>query len=415
MTLTAPENSKALTLRGRPMSAPLHDVDMLSDQLVAHYASVLPAYSDYQMTRIQGLLRAATMRGLEMSIKLLDAGLPPTEEDLQGIRALAAGEAKEGTPLDAVLSVANEALTMVQDLIVADADTDDFADVQEGARRFFAMAQMLHTAISTSYAEALRPGTAGADGAATHSLVHTLLTGNNPDLVAQQLGVELAPEYLVLRVALNLQPGGPGSGKLSALEVRRKLDLLRTAFVDRCGSPFLSSLTHRGGAILLPGTPAWDWVADMLRAVGEAAGVEITAAAENSRRQDIPATTERVDELLRLARRLGRAPGLYGLGDLAVEYQLTRPGPARADLVRLLDPLESSPELLQTLTIHIRNDLNRQRTASMLHLHTNTVDYRMKRIAQLTGLDPTRPSGLRQLQAAIVAREFTRAGTPAQS
>jgi len=89
---------------------------------------------------------------------------------------------------------------------------------------------------------------------------------------------------------------------------------------------------------------------------------------------------------------------------------LTRPGPGRRHLRQILEPLDASPELLETLEIHISHDLNRQRSARQLHLHTNTVDYRLKRIAQLTGFDPTRPSGIRHLQAALVARRLEAQG-----
>ncbi|RDI42463.1 PucR family transcriptional regulator, partial [Nocardia mexicana] len=72
----------------------------------------------------------------------------------------------------------------------------------------------------------------------------------------------------------------------------------------------------------------------------------------------------------------------------------------------LLDPLDHHPELLDTLQTHIAHNLNRQRTARLLHVHTNTVDYRLKRIGQLTGFDPTQASGLWYLRSALVARSY---------
>jgi DNA-binding PucR family transcriptional regulator len=91
---------------------------------------------------------------------------------------------------------------------------------------------------------------------------------------------------------------------------------------------------------------------------------------------------------------------------MALEYQLTRPGPGREYLGSLLDPLDDHPELLETLQRHISNNLNRQRTARLMHIHTNTIDYRLKRVAQLTGFDPTQPSGLWYLRSALVARSY---------
>ncbi|WP_174189768.1 PucR family transcriptional regulator, partial [Nocardia barduliensis] len=84
------------------------------------------------------------------------------------------------------------------------------------------------------------------------------------------------------------------------------------------------------------------------------------------------------------------------------------PGPAREHLGSLLDPLDEHPELLETLQVHIAHNLNRGRTARLLHVHTNTVDYRLKRIAQLTGFDPTMASGLWHLRSALVARTYRR-------
>jgi DNA-binding PucR family transcriptional regulator len=49
-------------------------------------------------------------------------------------------------------------------------------------------------------------------------------------------------------------------------------------------------------------------------------------------------------------------------------------------------------------------DLDRRTTGAALHVHPNTVAYRVRRISALTGLDPARPSDLQLLNAALVAR-----------
>ena len=65
-------------------------------------------------------------------------------------------------------------------------------------------------------------------------------------------------------------------------------------------------------------------------------------------------------------------------------------------------------ELLTTLRAHLDGGLNRRHTARTLHLHPNTVDYRLRRIARLTGLDPTRPADLLRITAAVAARDAER-------
>ncbi|MGW2547755.1 PucR family transcriptional regulator, partial [Kitasatospora sp. NPDC001574] len=114
------------------------------------------------------------------------------------------------------------------------------------------------------------------------------------------------------------------------------------------------------------------------------------------------------DEVLQVARTVGRPPGLHRLDDLLLEYQLSRPSHARGRLAALLAPLEDGGELLATLRVHLSGGLNRRHTAQVLHLHPNTVDYRLRRIAVLTGLDPARPAHLPRITAAIAARDAER-------
>lgn len=77
---------------------------------------------------------------------------------------------------------------------------------------------------------------------------------------------------------------------------------------------------------------------------------------------------------------LGKPPGRYGLADVLLEYQLTRPSAAREELACLLGPLERHPDLLSTVETYLRLGLDRRRTAAALHLHPNTVDYRVRPI-----------------------------------
>ncbi|WP_199238099.1 helix-turn-helix domain-containing protein [Kribbella steppae] len=44
-----------------------------------------------------------------------------------------------------------------------------------------------------------------------------------------------------------------------------------------------------------------------------------------------------------------------------------------------------------------------RQTAADLHVHANTVDYRLRQVGWLTGLDPVRDDQLPRLVAALVA------------
>ncbi|MCP9953823.1 PucR family transcriptional regulator [Actinomadura madurae] len=103
-------------------------------------------------------------------------------------------------------------------------------------------------------------------------------------------------------------------------------------------------------------------------------------------------------------RRAGRPPGLHRLADVLLDYQLSRPSGALPALAGLLAPLDRKPDLLRTLEHYLACDLNRRATGAALHVHPNTVAYRVRRISALTGLDPSCAGDLRLLHAALVAR-----------
>jgi DNA-binding PucR family transcriptional regulator len=92
--------------------------------------------------------------------------------------------------------------------------------------------------------------------------------------------------------------------------------------------------------------------------------------------------------------------------DLLIEYQITRPGPARDHLAATLAPLENHPELLETLRVHLETGLNRKGTGRRMHIHPNTVDYRLRRITQTTGIDLALPEGISRAHIALLALDL---------
>ena len=59
-------------------------------------------------------------------------------------------------------------------------------------------------------------------------------------------------------------------------------------------------------------------------------------------------------------------------GDVLLEYQLTRPSDAQADLAHLLEPLDRNPDLPLTLEVYLDHDLDRRTTAAALHSHASS-------------------------------------------
>ncbi|WP_169813454.1 PucR family transcriptional regulator [Nocardia vaccinii] len=235
-------------------------------------------------------------------------------------------------------------------------------------------------------------------------LISALLDGRDPTSPARECGIALAHSYAVVAVAFPLRgrnnPLRPHTRSRVTLELER-----------RTGHTALARLSDQGGTLLIP-TPRDDTVLDrILTRLSTAAGAGLTAATTTAPPGTIPDAVRHAHELLDLAQVFGRIGKLHRLTDLAVEYQLTRPGPARDQLAAVLTPIEHAPHLMQTLRLHLPGILSRQAIAHRLNIHVNTVDYRLKRVATLTGHDPLLPAGQWTLWSAVIARSQTRYAT----
>jgi len=105
------------------------------------------------------------------------------------------------------------------------------------------------------------------------------------------------------------------------------------------------------------------------------------------------------------ARAVRSAPRPIAADDLLPERALAGDPLARTTLVdRIHTPLKDhhSPELLVTLWAYLDNGRSLEGTARELFVHPNTVRYRLKRITELLGWDPTSPRDAFVLHAALI-------------
>jgi hypothetical protein len=206
---------------------------------------------------------------------------------------------------------------------------------------------------------------------------------------------------VVLAVHVPPHPDELTDGVDAAVAGRRKLRRLRTELERHSREPVLSALTPQGGLALVPGGDSGR-VEQIVADVARAAGVALTVAAVAAPPSGVAAAAGLAREVLAVAVR--RGPGLYRLTDVLLEYQLSRPSAALEPLASIVAPL--SDELVQTLEVYLRRG-SRRPAATELHVHPNTVDYRLRRVAELTGLDPTRIEHVTLLAAALAARSAT--------
>ncbi|MGM7646133.1 PucR family transcriptional regulator [Nocardia sp. JW2] len=330
------------------------------------------------------------------------------DEDVSGeldwLTTAAAVWAREGLSIEDILRAFHEALWASVDTVFSPRNGCDDDTLAEGLRASVRLSNLLSTTVISAYLREYRV-VAGEHHTAMRTVTSALLAGRATTTMARESGVQIADDYRVLAVSI---PRRSQRQWQTGDTARRRLHRVHTALQQHIDTA-LAMLSTDGGTILIPGDDPDDVRFDtLIDTLSAAARAEITAAVVVSGTADIPDAAQCAHELLDIAGRLGYPPKLYRFEDLALEYQLTRPGPGLAELGELLAPLDDHPALAKTVRVLVANDMNRQRTARQLHVHTNTVLYRLGRIAALTGIDATRATGLWQLKSAMVARAFRR-------
>ncbi|WP_156892943.1 helix-turn-helix domain-containing protein [Actinokineospora enzanensis] len=115
-------------------------------------------------------------------------------------------------------------------------------------------------------------------------------------------------------------------------------------------------------------------------------------------------------EVCRAAPVLARPPVAHFRADLFAEVAAARVAPVDAWLREVAARLAAGPDLVVTVDTFYRNDMSRLRTAAVLGVHPRTLDYRLRRVHELTDLEPTSVRGVRILSTAA-ARSLSGAWT----
>lgn len=406
MTGNKTREDAQLLVAERPVAARLRAAaPELSRSVVARMLAEIPAYSELPQEEIAGDIADIVQHCLRMAADVVERRRPVEADALRPLRDSAAQRADEGVPLEAIVSAYQLGMAMCWERLSADAGPGDLAALQEALGHVLELQRQMVVAATGSYMEA-RTLLDGQDQEDRHAVMVALLAGE----FDERARPGLAPLYVALTVVLARHPDESGTGAKAGIAARRKIRRVRTV-LDRFGTgPALAELDGSGGTVLLPveTRPDWTGLCRLIRRAAASADVAITAAADVAEPAVIPAVVRQNTEITELVLRTGRPAGLYRLRDVLLEYQLSRPSAALPGLADILSPLDHKPELLRTLETHLRHGLDRRATAAALHVHPNTVDYRVRRIDELTGLSPARHMDVPHLSAALIARAFPR-------
>ncbi|MBB5625336.1 PucR family transcriptional regulator [Sphaerisporangium krabiense] len=238
------------------------------------------------------------------------------------------------------------------------------------------------------------------------TLTHLLLTGDAiAASLARGLGVPLHDRYLVVVVRM---PGGPFGRAETAHD-----DLIARVYGDHLvplswqgPNELLVLVPHHGPASSSPvsssppvshGDRLMRLVRDIVERLDRPCAVGTAAGPVNA-----------LDRTAELARRVAHvAPvettprTLSGVADVFAELGAAQLPEVDQWLREIARRLASGPDLVRTLDAYYRADMNRLTAAAALHIHPRTLDYRLRRVRDLTNVDPSSVRGVRILSTTV--------------
>lgn len=401
--------------------APLHArvetrTPVLARQMVQAFVEEVPVYATMPTEQLQGEVLAICERNLRLFFRCLAEQRTPAAEELTELAASAARRAEERVPLEAVLSAYHLGGRIGWQALVDESRADEH-DVL-----------VAHNLWLLRYLEAVTGTVAGAyleeqqliygeERDARRRFAEALVAtpdevsaGHDRDRLQQladRAGVVLADGYAALAIRLGPSGDERAAGVSPAVAGRRKIRRV-VERADRLVDGTVLSLLDPGGGLLLVPTDATgppDVLDGIVDELGAAADAEVLLAQSwRPGWAEVSEAAAEAREILHLAARLGATSGAVGSQDVLLEQALTTGSHWGRRMAQMLDPIGDRPDLLATLEAWFASDFDRQATAQSLQIHPNTVDYRMRRIAESTGIEPGTARGLQLLGAALIAR-----------
>jgi hypothetical protein len=224
--------------------------------------------------------------------------------------------------------------------------------------------------------------------------------------LARNLGGTVADHYLVTVVRIADGPARPQNGAR---------DEIITALLHR-GEPPAASLTpvtwhepHELVLLVPSAAPhaldaqavAADRALSLVRDFAEMVGRPCSAGAAHGAVPGLAAAVTLARQVSRAAPVQSIPKSIHTVADVFVELGVAQLPQVDDWLRAVARRLSSGPDLVATLDAYYRNDMNRLHAAASLHVHPRTLDYRLRRVRDLTGVDPTSTYGIRVLNTTV--------------
>jgi hypothetical protein len=331
-----------------------------------------PEYQPFRPLRED--LRAWVRWNIDLVIRWLVDGQPPTDADLERFRERAQALAADGMPADIVPANFRRGARYAWTALLETAHEDERPALLESADLLFQFIDRVSELFSDTYESGGPAAIVSQEERRARELLARACAGDEPTAedhqLAERLGFDLRGAYLPFVL---VAPAWPAQRHLALAGRLRARHLLAVAEGRR-----VAGLAHR--------KVAWSEL-----------GMDPQAVCAQGRRTPRAELCDAFDELRTVADvsvREGRA-GAVEVDDHLAELLLRRSPRIAARLrARVFDQLTTyDPELTRTLGSLIEHDFDRGATAAALPVHRNTLTNRLRRIRAITGLDVDRPDG----------------------
>ena len=359
----------------------LDQIDQLVEQMGEAYRLEVPEYADLAPEVMATEVLPVSRRLVEAFFNPLVAGRDPDVGAVPELRDMGRRRLEMGVPLEPMLHVYRLAGRVVWDAVVVATGPDQLGALAELGAKWMDFVDRAASVAAAAYLSASHEQLRRLDARRRELLEAVLAASDAADVSATAIrfATVLAHAYVPVLIA--------------APNVAGRIDVLAEAAPDG------TVAGPRGdGVLLLVPAPMREGDLDRL-----ARGLPVCLISHGGSAAPGPELTRAVavvESLMAAARSAGITSGRFGPQDLLLEQMLAGSPQAGAALQRrVLGALEGRDHgglITSTLRLYLRSG-SVPETAKAESVHPNTVSYRLRRVQELTGLDPRVP-----VQAALL-------------
>ena len=382
------------------------DLDVLTQRAAGLMWNVYPGYSQdrFSLDDLMPSVRA----NLVLAVEVLRRDREPGAQELAPARVLGSRRASQSVPLESVI----QAYRSTERVILLDLFSDSRKWPEHQASRRADLVITTFDLLTDEMINAYRETSSAIEATrrrTENELVNALTSGHPVTSAEFQQWIDVLqidPDVGWFAFAL---VGDTHSDPLDLQRLRRRL---ATQLQPHAGSVLFGDVGQATVAI----TALRDPVAQprrVLEQVLPALDLQTGIACGTGRFMDGLAVAgescRQALEAARAAAAAGSATGVTVLdySEALIEILLSgRPAVADTLVASKLDPLSGYPHLLQTVEALLANDLSQSRVARDMFVHVNTVNHRVKRIREITGMDLTKFSDALELSLALRWRKL---------